>query len=81
MNYRELDKKAYYGNDLGAVYTAEKTVFKVWAPTADEVKLNLYEKGAKGEGEPYSILTMSNTSENGIWEITVQGDLNGRFYT
>ena len=81
MNYRELDKKAYYGNDLGAVYTVEKTVFKVWAPTADMVKLNLYEKGAKGEGEPYSTQTMTNTSENGIWEITVLGDLNGRFYT
>lgn len=36
---------AYEGDDLGAVYTKEKTGFKVWAPTASEVSLNLYEQG------------------------------------
>lgn len=81
MDYRELDTKAYYGNDLGAVYSKEKTVFKVWAPTAELVRLNLYEKGAKGEGEPYSTRIMNNIPENGIWEITVPGDLDGVFYT
>ena len=81
MDYRELDTRAYYGNDLGAVYSKEKTVFKVWAPTAELVRLNLYEKGAKGEGEPYSTRIMNNIPENGIWEITVPGDLYGVFYT
>ena len=81
MDYRELDTRAYYGNDLGAVYSKEKTVFKVWAPTAELVRLNLYEKGAKGEGEPYSTRIMNNIPENGIWEITVPGDLDGVFYT
>lgn len=36
---------AYEGDDLGAAYTKEKTGFKVWAPTASEVSLNLYEQG------------------------------------
>lgn len=36
---------AYDGDDLGASYTKEKTGFKVWAPTASEVSLNLYEQG------------------------------------
>ena len=35
----------YEGDDLGAVYTKEETKFKVWAPTASEVALNLYEQG------------------------------------
>ena len=38
----ELDKLAYDGDDLGAVYTPTSTTFKVWAPVASEVKLNLY---------------------------------------
>ena len=31
----------YSGSDLGATYTPEKTTFRVWAPTADTVTLNL----------------------------------------
>lgn len=39
----------YDGNDLGATYTPEKTTFKVWAPTATEVTLNLYTTGSDDE--------------------------------
>ena len=39
----ELDKSAYSGNDLGAVYTEKSTTFKVWSPYADEVSLDIYE--------------------------------------
>lgn len=31
----------YHGDDLGVSYTSEKSVFKVWAPTADQVLLKL----------------------------------------
>ena len=46
-NYaHELDKQAYYGGDLGAVYTKKATTFKVWAPTAERVTLKLYATGS-----------------------------------
>ena len=32
------DAQAYAGNDLGAVYTPEKTTFKLWSPSAQSVK-------------------------------------------
>ena len=35
----------YTGNDLGAVWSAEKTAFRLWAPTAKKVVLNLYRSG------------------------------------
>lgn len=38
----------YSGSDLGATYTPEKTTFRVWAPTADAVTLNLYGSGTPG---------------------------------
>lgn len=38
----------YDGDDLGAVYRPEGTMFKVWAPTAQAVTLNLYEDGGGG---------------------------------
>lgn len=39
----------YEGADLGAVYAPERTVFKVWAPTAERVALRLYQNGSAFE--------------------------------
>lgn len=33
----------YDGSDLGAVIKGDQTAFKVWAPTASKVVLNLFE--------------------------------------
>ncbi len=38
----------YEGKDLGAVWTKEKTTFKVWAPTADKVQVKRYQSGTEG---------------------------------
>ena len=40
-----IDELVYDGNDLGAVYTKEKTTFRIWTPAAGKVSLNLYEQG------------------------------------
>ena len=45
-NYSEFDKyHAYDGDDLGATYYADRTVFKTWSPYATGVYLNLYLDG------------------------------------
>ena len=38
----------YTGTDLGAVWSADKTDFRVWAPTAEAVQLCLYKSGTPG---------------------------------
>ena len=39
-----FDKRFYYdGDDLGPTYSKEMTRFKLWAPTATQVQLILYE--------------------------------------
>lgn len=59
-------------------YSAEKSIFKVWSPNADEVTLRIY---AKGEGgEPLQSFKMKRQAE-GLWKTTVKEDLNGLFYT
>lgn len=81
VDIKLLDKEAYLEDDLGAVYSKERTIFKVWAPTALEVKLNLYENGdTKLLDSPLSTDSMEK-EENGIWTIIKQGDLKGKFYT
>lgn len=70
----------YEGDDLGATWTAEKTFFRVWAPTADAVSVNLYTGGAKKTDD--LIETISMTSDvNGTWVAEKTGDLNGTYYT
>ena len=45
IDVKKIDQMYYYeGKDLGAVYSKESTSFRVWAPTAEVVKLCLYEK-------------------------------------
>ena len=70
----------YTGKDLGMVYSKDKTSFRVWAPTAEEVYLNRYESGSSGRSDLIEQLPM-NSDVNGTWTVTVQGDLNGTYYT
>ena len=70
----------YEGNDLGANWTAEKTTFRVWAPTASAVRVNLYESGTEGTNDRIEQLTMT-ADVNGTWIVEKEGDLNGVYYT
>jgi len=70
----------YTGDDLGAVWTAEKTAFRLWAPTAASVKVNLYESGAAGTEDLLEQLDMV-PDVNGTWVAEKMGDLNGVYYT
>ena len=70
----------YDGDDLGAVWSAEKTTFRVWAPTASSVKLNLYSGGTAGVNDLIEQIEMTSDI-NGTWLTAVEGDLNGVYYT
>ncbi|MBQ8500774.1 MAG: type I pullulanase [Bacteroides sp.] len=59
------------------VYAPEATCFTLWAPTADEVRLMLFESGH--EGNAYQTVPM-NPAKEGTWEVKVDGDLKGKFY-
>ena len=73
-----LDKQAYFGNDLGAVYSEKATVFKVWAPSASSVELRLYETGdSKNCSSSYPM----TKADKGIWTITLEGDMKNTYYT
>ena len=72
------DYPVYNGKDLGVNYTAKKTVFKVWAPKAAEVKLRLYAAGIGGK----AINTIAmNQQEQGVWQVQVDKDIKNTYYT
>lgn len=75
---QKFDYEVYEGNDLGAVYTPKMTRFKVWAPEAESVKLNLYKQG---EGDNLIEQHIMKKSANGTYVFEKQGDCNGIYYT
>ncbi len=67
----------YDGTDLGAVVTGDETTFKVWAPTASKVVLNLFEAGDGGGA--YKSVDMV-LGEKGVWAHT-ESCGHGTYYT
>jgi len=58
----------YEGADLGATYSQEETIFKVWAPIANQVKIEIQ--------QPHSLTTYDlSRYEKGVWSITIPGNL------
>jgi len=73
-----MDTPEYYSEEeMGAVYSPEETVFRVFAPTATSVRLSIHDVPEGGEPD---VKEMTYT-DKGIWELTVAGDLNGKYYT
>ncbi len=77
----EFERKyTYGGSDLGAVWTREKTAFRLWAPTARSVKVNLYRSGNPGVDDRIAQIEMQSAVA-GTWTAEAQGDRNGVYYT
>ncbi len=59
------------------VYTPSKTTFSIWAPTADQIELMLFDSG--DEGSAYQSVTLE-AGESGLWSAAVNSNLKGKFY-
>lgn len=72
-----IKKYTYDGKDLGAIIHDNNTTFKVWAPTASRVVLNLF--GSGHEGEAYKSVEMVYGAR-GVWSHTEPCG-HGTYYT
>ena len=70
----------YDGDDLGATWGKEATTFRLWAPTATAVTVNLYESGTEGTDDLIESIPMI-ADVKGTWVATKEGDLSGTYYT
>lgn len=71
------DNYHYDGTDLGAVISGDTTTFKVWAPTASRVVLNLFETGDGSAA--YKTVDMVK-GDKGVWTHT-EACGHGTYYT
>ena len=62
---------------LGAIYSKTETVFNVWAPTQDHLKIALYENPRALYRDIYPM----EKSFDGVFSVSIKGDHHGKFYT
>ena len=67
-----------FEGELGAIYSKESTVFRLWSPTASGARVNLYPTGDGSEA--FSTLEMKSIG-NGAWEAALEGDQKNIYYT
>jgi pullulanase len=58
-------------------YAPSHTDFTLWAPTAEEVRVLLYDDALEGAA---SVTIPMTQGEDGTWTLTVNEDLKGKFY-
>ena len=81
------EKYTYDGNDLGVIYTENKSTFKVWSPVSTSIKLKIYRNGTPkaidnviGDDTVYLERDLVK-DEKGVWSVEVLEDLAGMYYT
>jgi pullulanase len=67
----------YGGNDLGLKYSPTQSSFRIWAPSATQAELVLYNVGIGGR--PIQVINMKK-SDGGTWVATINGNQKGKFY-
>lgn len=68
--FEGFDRDYYCDEELGAFYSKEETLFKLWAPLASTVLI-------KFDDCSYSL----TRGEKGLWKVLIKGDLEGKAYT
>lgn len=71
-----IQSKQYHG-ELGAIYSAEQTLFKLWAPTAERVELLIYDGYYGGLQERH---VMGQSSDGQVHYHAQKGDCHGMTY-
>ncbi|MDY2927147.1 type I pullulanase [Anaerococcus sp.] len=71
LTYEEVEDEK-----LGAIYSKDKTTFRVFSPTSDTLDLLISDDYMKVRKDKYQMLK----NEIGIYEITLEGDYRGFYY-
>ena len=74
----EFARQTGYQGPLGAAYSPSGTHLRLWAPTAQSVRVDLYRKG--DGGACIGSLPLSPWGQ-GVWGVYLPGDQHGKYYT
>ncbi len=81
------EEYGYRQYDLGATYTKDATTFLLWAPSAYDVKVTVYQAASSAAGNDFKLGTFSLEKRliggvwDGTWTLTLIGDWKDLYYT
>lgn len=83
---KSFNDKYYYDGELGAIYSKESTTFRVWSPISTKMYVRIYDSGTpvrinSAVGNDNFQEFPLEVGEKGVFEKTIQGDLQGKYYT
>lgn len=78
VHWKAIDEQYTFDGELGAIHTPSATEFRLWAPLATEVKMQVFENG--DDSIPSETHTLTR-GEKGVWYATLEGDYHGKFYS
>ena len=70
---KKFNRDHNYNDELGSIVKGNKTIFRLWAPTATEVILKVFNKNETRIDKMFR-------NENGVFELTINENLDGRMY-
>ena len=76
-DFQQTDLEYAYDGELGAIYSEERTEFRVWSPYAEAALVKLFPSA--DSPAPCSVIKMKKSG--GVWSASVPGDLHGAYYT
>ncbi|MDR6844243.1 type I pullulanase [Flavobacterium granuli] len=80
IRYASFDAyPVYLKDDLGVVYSTDKTTIKLWSPNVEETKINLYKQG--NGGEAIATKNLDYDPKTGVWRIVLDGNYHSTYYT
>lgn len=74
-----LDDIYHYDGELGVSLANGVPTLRVWAPTATDVKLQLFDDG-KSNSDPTSVTAMTLDPATGVWSVTGESSWMGKYY-
>ena len=80
--YEDTNNGVKRDMNLGMTYTKEATTFRVWSPISANMTVLIYDTNTSAEfggldkGQGYHMYYTSG----GVWELTIDGDLKGKYY-
>lgn len=77
----DADKNGEVDTEFGVFYTQNQSVFRFWGPISTNVVVNFYKTGNETDPTLYRANVEMTKGAKGVWEATVQGDLNNVYYT
>ncbi|MBO6523958.1 MAG: hypothetical protein JJ971_09040 [Balneolaceae bacterium] len=77
-HWKTIDELYTYDGELGILFYEDEIEFKLWAPLASEVILNIYEDGQ--DDSPSDTISLYK-GEKGVWSVKLLEEIYGKFYT